>query len=219
MKTHFWTFSGLALALLGPGCIALLWKRTTAEDVSVASSVPWLFAFAALVASVATIAFFGERLGLVEIGFGRMSWISIPSAIALALLFILVFGPLASWALARSGLGGFDAGMNRLAALPAWYLGLTIIVVASGEEWLYRGYAIERLAALTGDHWIAASLSLLAFGLVHLPLWELGVSLTTLASGAILTALYLWRRDVSFLILAHVLTDLYGILIAPRSEA
>jgi len=43
----------------------------------------------------------------------------------------------------------------------------------------------------------------------------LAVSLTTLVSGGIMTALYIWRRDVSFLMLAHVITDLYGLVIAP----
>ena len=62
---------------------------------------------------------------------------------------------------------------------------------------------------------VAAIISLLAFGLVHLPLWGVGVSLTTIASGGILTALYLWRRDVLFLMLAHVATDLFGLMIAP----
>jgi membrane protease YdiL (CAAX protease family) len=106
--------------------------------------------------------------------------------------------------------------MRSLAGLPSWYLALTIVIVAAGEEWLYRGYAVERLIALTGSGMAAACLSLLAFGLAHLPLWGIGASLTTLVSGALFTGLYLWRRDVSFLILAHVATDLYGLVLAPH---
>jgi len=30
----------------------------------------------------------------------------------------------------------------------------------------------------------------------------------------ILTVLYIWRRDVAFLILAHITVDLYGLVIA-----
>ena len=107
--------------------------------------------------------------------------------------------------------------MRSLAALPSWYLALTIVIVAGGEEWLYRAYAVERLITLTGSGMAAACLSLLAFGLAHLPLWGIGASLTTLVSGALFTALYLWRRDISFLILAHVATDLYGLVLTPRA--
>jgi len=212
------TFAGLVLALAGPGVIALASKQATAGEVTVGQSVPWLFAFAALIAAVAAIARWGERLAPADIGFGRMSLASIPSGIALALFFIVVFGPLAYRALASTGLGGFDAALGRLSALPAWYLALTVIVVAAGEEWLYRGYAVERLMALTGNIWAAGAISLLAFGLAHLPLWGLGPSLTTLVSGGLFTALYIWRRDIAFLMLAHVATDLYGIVVAPRGE-
>ena len=83
-------------------------------------------------------------------------------------------------------------------------------------EWLYRAYAIERLEAVTGRTWFAASASLLAFVVAHLPVWGPGVALTTVVSGGILTALYLWRRDIAFLILAHILTDLYGLVVAMR---
>jgi membrane protease YdiL (CAAX protease family) len=41
------------------------------------------------------------------------------------------------------------------------------------------------------------------------------VALTTLVSGGLLTALYVWRRDITALVLAHVATDLYGLVIAP----
>jgi len=216
LKLTALTWLGLALALLGPGAIAFLWKRSARQTVSLSGSAPWLGVFALLIASVATIAFWGEKLTAADVGFGAISWWSIPSGIALALSFIFVFGPIASWALARAHLGSFNVGTSSLAALPAWYLCLTVAVVAGGEEWLYRGYAIERLEALTGNVWLAGTVSLFAFGIVHLPLWGIGVSLTTLVSGCVFTVLYIWQRDISFLILTHVVTDLYGLVIAPR---
>jgi membrane protease YdiL (CAAX protease family) len=210
---------GLALALLGPGLVAWLSKRSPAAETSVEASLPWLTAFAALVAAVWAIGVFAQRLGASDLGFGGTSLASLPLAIALTGFFIFVFGPLAAWALAKFNLGSFDAGASRFAGLPGCYLALTIIVVAGSEEWLYRGYAIERLAALTGNVWLAGGISLLAFGLAHLPLWGIGVSLTTFVSGGILTALYIWRRDVAFLMLAHVLTDLYGFMLVSRNTS
>lgn len=206
------TISGLALALLGPGVIAFLWRRSTIGSASPRAHWPWLAAFAFLVASVATLARCGEGLSWSDVGFARMGAASLPLAILLTAFFIFVFGPLASLALRRLGLGSFAAGGAAFASLPRWYLCLTIVVVAGGEEWLYRGYSIERLRALTGDVGLAGLVSLLAFTLAHLPLWGIGPSLTTIFSGGILTSLYIWREDVSFLIVAHVATDLFGLL-------
>jgi hypothetical protein len=45
-------------------------------------------------------------------------------------------------------------------------------------------YTIERLQVLTGTAWLAGAMSLLGFTLVHLPLWGIGVSLTTFVWGA-----------------------------------
>jgi membrane protease YdiL (CAAX protease family) len=218
MRSTSWTFIGLALALLGPALIALSWERAATEPATPAASAPWLLAFVVLVAGVAAIAGFAEGLGFADIGFGRISWQSIPWAIGLTLFFTLAYGPAVTWLLAKTGLGGFEAGQSRLAALPSWYLALTIVIVAAGEEWLYRGYAVEQLAALTGNIYAAGALSLIAFGIAHLPLWGIGASLSALLAGAIVTGLYIWRRDISFLILAHVATDLCGLVIAPAGK-
>ena len=67
---------------------------------------------------------------------------------------------------------------------------------------------------MTGKPWLAGLISLTAFTLVHLPLWGPGPALSIIVSGAIFTGLYLWRRDITLLITAHVLTDLYGIVLS-----
>lgn len=209
---------GLALALAGPGVIALQSRPTSGQALSVRNEVLWLAAFVLLVAAVVIIAFVGQNLTWDQIGFARTSWRSAPLGIVLALFFIFVFGPCANKALMKSSFAEFEAGQRAFASLPRWYLALTVLLVAGGEEWLYRGYAIERLESLTGHAWSAGLVSLLAFTLVHLPLWGIGVSLTTFISGGLLTVLYIWQRDVSFLILAHILTDLYGLVVQPRSR-
>jgi uncharacterized protein len=165
--------------------------------------------------TVWAIARFGEGLKLTALGFGRVGWLTLPIAVALAAFFIFVFGPAAYWFLLASHLGSFAGGQSTLVLLPKWFLILDVAVVAASEEWLYRAYAIERLQALTGRPWLAGALSLAAFGLAHLPLWGPGVALTTLVSGGAFTALYLWRRDITALILAHVVTDLYGLVVVP----
>ena len=53
---------------------------------------------------------------------------------------------------------------------------------------------------------VAAGLSLAAFSLAHWPFWGAGAALFTLLPGAILSALYVWRRDLGANILAHATT-------------
>jgi membrane protease YdiL (CAAX protease family) len=185
------------------------------RPTTLAIATPWLAIFAGLIAAVWAIARFGEGLKLGALGFGRIGWLTLPIAIVLAAFFIFAFGPAAYWFLVATHLGSFGGGESTLAPLPRWFLILDIVIVAAGEEWLYRAYAIERLQALVGRPWLAGALSLAAFGLAHLPLWGPGVALTTLVSGGVFTALYLWRRDITALILAHVITDLYGLVVVP----
>ncbi len=216
MKARGLTWLGLALAMSGPGVVALASRAAAGGGpATLATAAPWLAAFTALVAAVAAIGVFGEGLGAADLGLGHASWVSAPLGLTLAAFFILIYGPAAYWALAKTGLGSFATGAATMAALPRWFLALDIVVVAAGEEWLYRAYAIERLQAITGSPVAAGAISLATFALVHLPLWGPGVALTTLVSGGVFTLLYLWRRDISALMLAHVLTDLYGLLLAP----
>ena len=159
-----------------------------------------------------------EGYTLSRLGFGRLSWLTPVLAVALALFFILIFGPFAYWALARLGAQDFSAGLVALHQFPISYLVVTVIIVGAVEELLYRGYAIERLADLTGSYPMAGMLSVSAFFLAHVPLWGWAAASTTIVSGGILTLLYLWRRDVVALALAHITTDLYGIVASQFSR-
>jgi membrane protease YdiL (CAAX protease family) len=209
------TLIGITLALVGPGIVALASARVADASASLALHTIFLLLFMCVVGAVAAIALRAEHLSVTQVGFGRLSWATPLRAVLLALFFIFVFGPLAAAVLAKLQVGSFEIGRSQFAQLPTWYFTLTIILVAAGEEWLYRGYAIERLETVVGNTWCAAGISLLAFVLAHLPIWGWGVALTTLVSGGILTVLYVRYRDVAFLMLAHVATDLYGLVVAP----
>jgi membrane protease YdiL (CAAX protease family) len=91
----------------------------------------------------------------------------------------------------------------------------TIVIVAPAEELLYRSYAIARLSDLTGSWLLASIVSVVSLGLAHVPMWGWAPAATTIVSGGIGTVVYLWRRDIVALILAHIATDLYGIVLAP----
>ena len=107
----------------------------------------------------------------------------------------------------------FTEGLSKLAAYPVWFLVLAVVIGGGAEEFLYRGYAVERLAALTGSYWIAGLLSVLVSGLAHVPMWGWPAALTTVVSGALATGFYVWRRDLLANIIAHVTTDFVGIVL------
>lgn len=211
-----WLAISLFLALVGPGLVALLSQHLATDPGALAPHATSLAMFIGLLVAVATI---GKRVLAVDwrhMGFAGSSWRSLLWAIPLAAIFIFIYGPFAYWVLSVLGVDGFGEGVATLQALPTWYLVAAVIIVAGGEEWLYRGFAIERLEAVTGSTWIAGAVSLTAFVLAHLPLWGPGPALTTAVSGGILTVLYIWKRDVLMLIAAHVATDLYSVVLFER---
>ena len=74
------------------------------------------------------------------------------------------------------------------------------------EELCYRGYAIERLQTLGLNRFWAAAVPLLIFSVGH---WTGGgVNIViALALGAVLSAFYLWRRDLVANMTGHFLVD------------
>jgi CAAX protease family protein len=97
----------------------------------------------------------------------------------------------------------------------AWLLLVGVLTASVIEELLFRAYVIERLARLTGSPWPGALLSLIAFVAFHLQGWNLGhVVGVVLPLGAVMTGLYLWRRNLLFMIMTHFVLDLPIVLIA-----
>lgn len=201
----------LALALFGPAVVAMIGHAAGGGAPSLGLHLAGVGAIAAIVVAVYAIAMRREGYSLAQLGFGALSWRTPLLGLALAAFFIFAFGPFAYWLLATLGLGGFDAGLATAQRLPPLVLAATILVVATAEELLYRGYAIARLTDLTGSRAVAGVASTLAFGLAHAPMWGWGPALTTALAGGVMTIVYLWRRDVAALAIAHVCADLYGL--------
>jgi len=98
---------------------------------------------------------------------------------------------------------------------PAWLLLIVVLTASVTEELLFRAYPIEHLAPLTGNRWPGALLSLVAVVVLHLQGWNLGHVLgVVLPLGAVMTGLYLWRRNLIFMIITHFFLDLPIVLIA-----
>lgn len=217
-QSYLPTIIGLGLALIGPAAVAGIGDRAFGADSRLKVSLISQFLLFSLLTAVVLIVLLWERESLSSIGLHPPGPRSLLSGIALALFFIYVFSPAAFRALEYFKLQGFDKGLSRLAGLPVWYLVLAVLIGGTAEEALYRGYAIERLACWTGSYWLAGLISLSVFGLAHVPMWGWGSALTTFIAGGILTLLYLWQQDLFANILAHVLTDLYGIVFVPLTR-
>jgi len=207
---------GLLLAMLGPLAIAIGSRRPTSSSNRLRA---FLFAQACLlvvVAVVLSLVLVWERNSLSSIGLRSVSVLSIVWGLALAAFFLFVLPPIQTRVLRMLRLDGFEKGLTELRELPVWSVALAITLGGAAEEILYRGYAVERIGALTGSLWLAGTIPVILFAVAHLPMWGRGPALMTLISGAICTGFYLWRRDLTSLIIAHLATDFIGILLNPR---
>jgi membrane protease YdiL (CAAX protease family) len=216
IRSHLSAWANVTLALAGPALVAVLGAELEPNPLTLAAHAIGLLAIVLITIGVYTWAIFGEGYVLQRLGFGQCSWATPLLAITLTAFFVLVFGPIAYWVLARTGSQSFGAGIEAVSQLPNAYLILTIVIVAPAEELLYRGYAIARLSDLAGSYLLASIVSVVAFGLAHVPMWGWAPAATTIVSGGIVTVVYLWRQDILALILAHIATDLYGIVLAPH---
>jgi membrane protease YdiL (CAAX protease family) len=210
------TISGLLIAMFGPMLLAVASTTLAGDAAGPTSSLLGLGALVAILASVLWIVIHHECRSLMSIGLRPFGWRSVAWGLALAAFFMYVFAPVAGWVLARLGLGGFEPGIARFVGLPAWYLTIAVVLGGAAEEVLYRGYAVERIAGLTGSYWLAGTVSVSLFGLAHVPMWGWGPALSTLVSGTIVTLFFIWRRDLLANIIGHVVTDLAGLVIFPR---
>jgi uncharacterized protein len=167
-------------------------------------------------ATVVMFAFvaFVERRPLSSIGLVRPTWRTLLFGIAggavtlasLAFIYDVVYPLLHA---------PYDAGATSVfGALPPWMNAAIVVRAAVFEEMFYRGFAIERLSEMLRSRKAAALISWAAFSLAHLPSWGWLHLIVAGTGGAVLTALYLWRRDLPCCMLAHAITDGVGVLLA-----
>lgn len=161
----------------------------------------------------------GEGQPLSSVGLQRLAWRWVLVAIGLGMalsLAVPLLTVLVSQVIPASETGTID---SATAQYPAWLLVVGVITAGVTEEVLFRAYPLERLIALTRKPWPSAAISFAGFVVLHAQSWNwahiVGV---VLPLGAVLTALYLWRRNVLFVVLVHTLIDLPLVFIAWMNE-
>jgi len=207
-----WTCAGLAIALFGIPTVNLVFKLAGYTRHDDAAIVAREFTILALVGLLLWIVRSGERLPLSSIGLRRQP---IGPAILWTLAAIAAFAAALAFCL---GLLLPALGLTYGSqGAPAVSLGVTtLIVMRAGlaEEVFYRGYAIERIEALTGSRPIAAVVPVVLFAGFHFSQGIAGV-LIALFVGAAATAMYLWKRNLAILIAAHFTLDFVPNVLIP----
>ena len=209
------TLIGLIVAIFGPmllaGPFAKLFANPNAFKIKILGQLSMWLLFAAIL----SVILFWEKLPLSSIGYGPLSWKSVAFGAGLSLL---QYGLSTIWLpiMAKLGLGEFGSGLQKVNALPLWYLIFAVVTAGFVEETLYRGYGIERVAALTHNYWAAACMMAVIFGLVHTPTWGLGPSVGLIVLVIPGSIYYVLTRDLWALIILHIVTDSIGLILIPK---
>ena len=198
-----WTYIGLLIALFGIPAITTLHRILTHDPTATGGIVGREVGILLVTGLLLWLVTKGERLPLSSIGFptdhlGRsLAW-----GVGLAVVCLAA----AVGCLTIYGAMGIHYGEGQVISRALPVTTLAVIRAGISEEVLYRGYAIERLQALTGSRWIAAGISLILFAAFHFRQGFAGVVLAFIL-GAILTAFYLWKRNLVANMVGHFLVD------------
>jgi membrane protease YdiL (CAAX protease family) len=190
-------FISLAGILIVRKAVSHFWPTLTFAAALCKELMIWLCVLALFI-----IVRRGERLPLSSIGLGKTRWWkSALWGLALALICGVV-----GTAIALLTAYGHGPGSDQFAKLPLWLITLIVIRAGVVEELFYRGYAIERLEALGLGRLWSAGIPLAIFSLAH---WTGGWAniVIALALGAVLTAFYLWHRDLTANMIGHFTVD------------
>jgi uncharacterized protein len=109
--------------------------------------------------------------------------------------------------------------LASLARQPAWLLLMVAITAGIAEEIAFRGVVIDHVSALLRSRHAGAIASVVVFSALHVNGWGLTQLFFVLPSAIILTAFYLWKRDLLACIVGHALTDAVGLLSAAAAQA
>jgi membrane protease YdiL (CAAX protease family) len=140
-----------------------------------------------------------------------------PDWIFIAFLVIVAAAMAAVLAAKHPVLSGTNAAqLSQVVSAPFGLRAALVFTAGICEEILFRGYAIERLALFTKNVWMAGLVGSILFTLAHLPRYGLQPDIVgVFAISAILSAVYIWRRNIAGCIALHWLIDAFGLLLVP----
>ena len=205
--------SFIAIALIGPPAFVGVTGQVFGAAPPLGTQVWLQAAYGVLAVAFVWMAMRQQQLTLSSMGLRRptIGTVALAAALFVVTLFLLplVTEPLVEWL----GAERRDSAVRELAALPVWFRVATGLMGGAIEETLYRGYAVGRLEALTGRRGLAGAIVVAVFTLAHVPLWGIVFSVVAiLPFSALMTAAYVWRRDLLANSAAHIAALLVGLL-------
>ena len=209
------TWTGLAIAWGGTALLISPAARALGDPARLPAALVGQAAFWLLGVAVVAIVLFWERQPLTSIWLQPFRWQSLAWGLSLVAAFSFVLLPIDQWVRRQFGLSGFAAGMEQVMRFPLWYRIIAVLGAGVVEETLFRGFTVTRVAALTGSVWVAATLALIGFSVLHVPVWGWGFALGGLVSGAAAMAFFIWRKDLLAMIIFHTIVDAIGLVIVP----
>ncbi len=179
-------------------------NTTTEAHVLIGQAMLW-----GLTLSLLAVTRFAEHKSLASVGIKPLSWRRVAVAVGLGLLLLVAVWPLSMLASQLFPITDSGGISENTSGLPAWIVLFAVVTAGVTEEMLFRAYPIERFQERTGNLWFGALVSLAAFVVMHNTGWNLGWIIgVVLPLGATLTGIYLWQRNLIFVIIIHIIVDL-----------
>lgn len=168
----------------------------------------------------ALAAFWAGKFNIKEFGFGKHHWgksilISFGLSIGLLILANIIIEPITMICGSEPDLSSLDAVEGNIGML-IFYLVIIWITAAIGEEFVYRGFFMKRIAEAFGDSnksWLLSSLFVsIVFGLAHMYQGIAGIIGTAVLSLAFCAIFYYNRKRLIIAVLTHGLYDSYALI-------
>ena len=196
---------GWPLILLIPGVSGL--SLTNVLDDGVNIGLKWLVA-----AGLCVIVFWAQRRPLSEVGIRGVRWRDVLVAIGGAIVGIV----LSEIAILLVAIQPSVNDLQEIAAVPLTVRAAMVLTAGICEEFIYRGFAIEQLTFLKSKRWLSGVVTWAFFTGSHALPGKLSAALLVPGIlGAILTVLYVWRRNLTSCALMHAIVDAVFIVILP----
>lgn len=209
-RSQPWTLSvtGLVLAL-GLGVLPLTRWGETRFGRPWGSEVLWWVAGLAVLAYVIV----AERRPLTSIGFRAPGWRDIGLGLIFGIVLLVGAGVLDGIVFPALHLKINAATYKAITGAPLIYRIALVTRAAVCEEILFRAYPLERLREWSGSVGLAGFVSWAVFTYAHLSTWGAPQLIVAGFGGALLTVLYLWRRNIWSNMLAHWIADSSFVLV------
>ena len=163
-----------------------------------------------IIAVLLGIVVFIERRSIRSVGLVPLTRFDV--ALGLALFVIVVIVSAGYTALLHKIFPTFTSGiaaeqLKRLHDVPTAFFLLDIFVNGFFEEISQRGYAIDRLQALSGSLLLASAIALVLDLAAHVPFWGWKYTILIFPAQTLFVLMYIWRRNISACIIAHIAVD------------